>query len=601
MESSVFDGVDTALTAVPGIAGLPPGALGAELGGIQQAISGVVSSFDPLAPERSIPALALVVSRIRNARDAVGRLAGVPASARAEAGLLLEDKENDAVLALQAAAGVVVEALAQSETVTASDVLTATVRTYVGQPDLVRIGTVSLATPRGWAVEPIPTPAPRVGPFTIPEPADRADSFRLTVPADAPPTQPYWLRQPRQGNVYSWASGSLKAEPFDPPLVTAVAQVEIGGVAVTLRRPMQFRAVDPVRGELLRDVAVVPAVSLGFDSQLEVVPLGDRGKGRRVTVTVQNNSQKPQEGILRLDLPQGWTATPAQSTFSVSRSGDRTSITQTITPPAGAAEGRYQVRAVAMIDGRSYDQVMQTIAYPHIQTHRIYSPAVLLVSVLDVKVAPARVGYVMGSGDQVPEALRRLGLEVTLLDETALTSGDLGRFDTIVVGVNATAARPDFVASLTRLYAWASNGGTLVVQYQPPDFAQRNLTPFPAQMESLGMTGISRVTDETAPVRILVADHPRFVTPNRIRDQDFSGWVQERNLNAFTSFDPRYTALLECHDPGEGPQNGGELYASMGKGRFVYTAYAWFRELPAGVPGAYRLFANLVSLGAQGR
>jgi hypothetical protein len=198
----------------------------------------------------------------------------------------------------------------------------------------------------------------------------------------------------------------------------------------------------------------------------------------------------------------------------------------------------------------------------------------------------------MGTGDQVPEALRRMGLEVTLLNEETLSAGDLGRFDTIVAGINASAARPDFAAASARMYDYVRNGGTLIVQYQHPDYVRRNLSPFPAEMDS-------RVTDETAEVRILVPGHPAFTTPNRITARDFSDWVQERNLYAFTTFDPRYTALLESHDPGEPAQPGGEVYVKLGKGQYVYTAYAWFRQLPAGVPGAYRLFANLVSLGAK--
>jgi hypothetical protein len=185
-----------------------------------------------------------------------------------------------------------------------------------------------------------------------------------------------------------------------------------------------------------------------------------------------------------------------------------------------------------------------------------------------------------------------MGLDVVLLDESALSSGDLSRFDTIVVGVNASSARPDFVAATPRLYDYAHNGGTLIVQYQQQDYARRNLPPFPAQMAS-------RVTDETATVNILAPDNPVFSAPNRIGPDDFAGWVQDRNLNAFTTFDPRYTPLLESHDPGESPQNGGEVYARLGKGTYIYTAYAWFRQLPAGVPGAYRMFANLVSLGAR--
>jgi hypothetical protein len=235
---------------------------------------------------------------------------------------------------------------------------------------------------------------------------------------------------------------------------------------------------------------------------------------------------------------------------------------------------------------------MRTIAYPHIQTHRLYAPAEAQVRVFDLKVAPVTVGYVMGSGDQIPDALRRMGVTVTLLDEDALGAVDLARFDTVVVGIRASEARPDFVANNGRLLDYAKNGGTLIVLYQQPDYAARNLTPFPVQMAS-------RVTDETAPVTILAPDHPVFTTPNRITDDDFRDWVQERNLYAFTAFGPQYTALLESHDPGEPPQLGGQVYVRLGKGQYVYTAYAWFRQLPAGVPGAYRQFANLVSLGAK--
>jgi hypothetical protein len=235
---------------------------------------------------------------------------------------------------------------------------------------------------------------------------------------------------------------------------------------------------------------------------------------------------------------------------------------------------------------------MRTVSYPHIQTHRLYAPAAAQVRVLDLAVAPVKVGYIMGSGDQVPEALRRMGLEVTLLDQAALATGDLAQFATIVVGIRAAETRPDFAAFNNRLLDYVRGGGTLVVQYQQNDYVTRNLAPFPGSMAA-------RVTDETAAVTILAPEHPVFSFPNRIGPADFEGWVQERNLYAFTAFDPRYAPLLESHDPGESPQQGGELYARIGKGQFLYTGYAWFGQLPAGVPGAYRLFANMVSLGAK--
>ena len=202
-----------------------------------------------------------------------------------------------------------------------------------------------------------------------------------------------------------------------------------------------------------------------------------------------------------------------------------------------------------------------------------------------------RVGYIMGSGDQVPDALRRMGIDVTLIDDETLTTGDLSRFDTIVVGIRASEARPEFVANNGRLIQYMERGGTMVVQYQQTDYVMRGLPPYPASA-----TANVRVTDETAPVRILAPGHPLLTFPNRITGSDFDGWVQERNLYAWASFDARYTPLLETADPGEPPVRGGEVYAQVGKGHYVYTAYAWFRQLNAGVPGAYRQFANLVSL-----
>jgi hypothetical protein len=176
-----------------------------------------------------------------------------------------------------------------------------------------------------------------------------------------------------------------------------------------------------------------------------------------------------------------------------------------------------------------------------------------------------------------------------MLDADQLASGDLSRFDTIVVGIRASETRPDFVANHGRLLQYVRDGGTLVVQYQQPDYVAQGLPPFPAQMAA-------RVTVEEAPVKVLAPDHQAFTWPNRIGDADWSGWVQERNLYAFTTFDTQYTALLESADPGEAPNRGGEVIARIGKGTYVYTAYSWFRQLPAGVPGAYRLFANLISL-----
>jgi LmbE family N-acetylglucosaminyl deacetylase len=589
-ETSVFDGIDTSITGIPALAGLPEGALHSELEDLNRTLAAAIDSFSLIAPEKSVPALAAALRSIRDAREAVRKLQA-PAETRAEADFLLGSKEEGATLALQGASGVVVDPVSEVETASASESFVAVVRVFFSRPDSMQIDDVSLTVPPGWSVSSAPVPPP--GPGSIPEFANRTAAFRVTVADDALPTQPYWLRQPKQGNEFVWPQGSPKAQPFDAPQVMAVVKGRIAGLPVTLRQPLQYRAVDPVRGELRRNVEIVPAVTLSFDSQLELVSLDTRRRAREVVVSLQNNSRGPLSGILRLEVPEGWISSPAESPFSV-KEGEKSSITLSVTPASALVPGNYSLHAVATVGARRFDQSMQTLAYEHIQTHRVYSPAAMTLSVLDLKVAPVRVGYIMGSGDHVPEAIRRMGLEVRLLDERALSSGNLADFDTIVVGVNASSVRPDFVASLPRLYSWVKDGGALIVQYQHPDFVQRNLPPFPAKMAS-------RVTDETAEVRILVPDHPAFTKPNRITNQDFAGWVQERNLFAFTTFDQGYVPLLESHDPGEPPQTGGEVDAPLGTGHFVYTAYDWFRELPAGVPGAYRLFANLISLGVRSK
>ena len=360
---------------------------------------------------------------------------------------------------------------------------------------------------------------------------------------------------------------------------------------MTVERPVVFRYADSVRGEIRRDVAIVPAVTVAFDETLAIVPTGAAAaQPRGVRVRVRSETLSSGPGVVRVLPPDGWRVTPAAAPITFTSRGEGASVPFTVTPPASVAPGAYTLDAQVTIGGRTFDTSMQTIDYPHIQKHRLYAPARMTARVLDLAVAPVKVGYVMGGGDRVPEAIRRLGLDVTLLTDDDLASGDLARYGTIVVGVRASESRPAFVAANARLLQFVRDGGTLIVQYQQADYTGRSLSPFPA-------SGNVRVSDERAPVTILEPQHPAFTTPNRITGADWDDWVQERDLYAWATFDPQYTPLLETGDPGEPRQRGGQLYARIGKGHYVYTSYAWFRQLPAGVPGAYRLFANLLSLG----
>lgn len=592
-ENSVFQGIDTSIPGLAALAGLPKEALHDDLSAIDAAVGKAVSGFDALHPARSVPALAQALTAIRAAHSHVPAVPGASEDARARADFLLGIKELDAERALVLASGTVVDALSEVETVNAGQSFRADVRVFLSEPSLVKIDDVLLEGPKGWRVE---TAAPRNpasdswDPMQIRESADREQAFRITVPSDAPVTQPYWLKEPRNGWLYSWPPGAPHGEPFGPPLLHAEARAEIGGASVLVKEPLHYRRIDPVRGELRRNVEVVPAVSVAVDPPLVIEPRARLGEPLPVTVRLKSGSSDPVSGSARLTAPPDWKVSPPAIPFTLQAHGNATALVFTVTPPRGAADGAYSLRASALSEGRLFDMSQRTISYPHIQTHRIYAPAATQVRVLDLAVLPVTVGYIMGSGDQVPDALRRMGFPVTLLTDDELAAGDLGRYDTIVVGIRAAEARPGFVSANARFLQWVRDGGTLIVQYQQNGYEK--LAPLPGTMAS-------RVTDETAPVTILAPGDPAFTTPNRIGPSDFEGWVQERDLYAFTTFDPGYAPLLESHDPGEQVQKGGELSARLGKGRYVYTSYSWFRQLPAGVPGAYRLFANLVSLGAR--
>jgi LmbE family N-acetylglucosaminyl deacetylase len=594
-EQSIFDGIDTTVPGLAKLAGLPDGTIRAELTAMDAAAKKALADYEPLDPARIIPALADGRRATRAARAAV-KSSNAGAGARADADFLLAFKEQEFVDALVRSATVVVDPLADQETVVQGGTVGVTVRTFLPQGSTVKVAGSSVKAPAGWRadVEGAAGGAVADNPgFGRRETPTQSSRYRVSVPADAALTQPYFLKEARKGDVYRWADGDPKALPFAPPLLTADVAMNIGGVDLTVSQPVQFRRADSVRGELRRDVNVVPAVAVGLDSRLLVVPLGTTANQQRLVVRATSFSSQPVSGTLRLRLPQGWTSTPAETAFTLKASGDKTSTPFVVTAPARRTAGSFDIAAEAVVGGATFSRDIEVVAYPHIQTHRLYWPATATARVLDLKVAPVKVGYIMGSGDEVPDAIRRMGLDVTMLDGDMLATGDLSRFDTIVVGIRASETNQDFIANNGRLIDYMQRGGTMIVQYQQQEYANRMLPPYPAGPPT---NANPRVTVEDAPVKILVPAHAAFTFPNTITDADFNGWVQERNAYAFSMFDSRYVPLLECADPGEPPVRGAEVYAEVGKGRYVYTAYSWFRQLPAGVPGAYRQFANLISL-----
>ncbi len=589
-EQSVFDGIDASITGIAKLSALRDDAINGELSQMQKAAARALAEYDALAPQKIIKPLTEGIDATRKARAKLTSMSG-EANASADADFLLEQKEQEFADALQRAAGVTVEALAESEVVSPGGSVAVAVTVFVPDASLVKVGEIHLRTAKDWRVDPSTPPQPTGGPFSRfrRETAQQSAFFRLSVPENAPFTQPYWLSQPRVGDLFQWPQNAPKGRPFEPEQTFGEVGMEIGGTPLVMFKAVQYRYADEVRGEIRRDLNVVPAISVVLDSHLVVVPTSARSQTKQIAIRLTNNSQHPVNGQVRLRLPEGWTAQPMETQFEIKEKNARTAVAFNVTVPARTKAGSFQIEAEAVASGKTFNRELHAIEFPHIQTHRIYLPSQATVRVFDLQVAPVRVGYIMGSGDEVPEAIRQMGLPVTMLSEDGLSIGDLSRYDTIVVGVRASQVRPDFVANNVRLTDYVRGGGTLIVQYQRPDYVEKGLAPFPAKIGE-------RVTDEDAIVTILQPQHPAFNFPNKITPEDWENWVQERTLYNMTALDPKYIPLLESHDPHEPAQNGGEVYAEIGRGKYVYTSYAWFRQLPEGVPGAYRLFANLLSL-----
>ena len=411
-------------------------------------------------------------------------------------------------------------------------------------------------------------------------------SLRITIPQDQPYSQPYWLRKAGNGFTYVVEDQTLVGLAETPPVLQARFRLQVGREEIEYVRPVIRRYVDRVAGETTRPLVVVPPVAVSI---AEPVLLFPDAKPKPVGVLLRADSAGL-AGDLSLDVPPGWRVQPASAPFRIAAVGDEATLSFTVTPPASAARG--QLRAVAKVAGREISSGMLVIEYPDNTPQTVFPPSTAALIRTDIRTLAKKVGYVMGAGDDVPGTLVQLGCEVTLLTAEDLARGDLARYDAIVTGVRAYNVRPDLVANQQRLLDYVQQGGTLVVQYITADGrspAPQALGPYPIQIER------SRVTVEEAPVTFPNPAHLLLNSPNKIGPADFEGWVQERGLNFPSQWDSHYETLFESHDPGEEPLPGGNLYTRYGKGAYVFTAYAWFRQLPAGVPGAFRIFANFLS------
>ena len=717
-EKDIFEDIDTTLVGIANYSGAAGPKLRERLAGVQAAAVEARAKFNPLAKESVSAVIARGLKELRAISGTLSEL-GLNESEFFETDFLLKQKEADFVDALLKSDGVVIDCLSDDEIVTPGQTFNITLSAYANASAML-LGFGLVSAP-GWTVV-------KKG-----EKTSEADGrlvsqsdYAVSVAADIQPTRPYWLNAARKGEMFTIekrAKGVTGIEPVAPSVLMGVANFSIAGELVKTSQDVEYRFADRAVGEIRRDLKITTPVSVNVLPEILIYPKSTIAVERELIVTVTNNQRGGVRGLLALQKPDSWQASPPVSGFDMKREGERAVFKFVVKAPAGTSEAYQSISAVATIGDRPYVEGFEVVAYPHIESRFIYREARAQAEVIDVKIASGlKVGYIEGAGDDTRAALEHIGVDVQTIDSQKLASGDLSAYDVIVAGVRVYEVRPDVIANNARLMEYVNRGGTYIVQYSRGNFETGGFAPYrtgredrqtiQAQrdrqadrereprilylseayvsvalsksatkpkigfigatnhkiLESFRIAGLDalplterelagdisqldvivvgsdasknselaqfnsklleysrrklviatysqaqfidgdfpsypkpeprpfRVTDELAKVTILEPNHPRFNFPNKITQGDFDGWVQERGAYFLGDWDSRFKPLMASHDPGEPDLKGGEVIAEYGKGLYVYTAYAWFRQLPKGVPGAYRLLANLVSL-----
>jgi hypothetical protein len=415
--------------------------------------------------------------------------------------------------------------------------------------------------------------------------------FSITVPQNAAFTRPYFTRSSIQDPRYQVDDQSQLYRPAGEPALVAAASFSVDGVPVEFREPVTRLEANVPYGYDTRVLAIVPAIAVTLGPSRAIVPLGMTLKTVRLRADILNNVDGKSEGVVRLNVPAGWKSEPASQPFQFARAGERASYSFTVTIPK--LESRiYRVEAVATSGSREFREGYDTIQHRDLETRYLYRDAAANVRGIDVRMPVGlKVGYVMGIGDDVPAGLAQLGADVQLLSAGDLAGADLSRFNAIVTGTRAYAVRDDLKTYNRRLLDYVKAGGNLIVLYNTQELVPAQHAPFPAQLPR----NAEEVSEEDSPVEILTPSEPVLNTPNQITKADFDDWVEQRGSKFWSEWDAAYTPMIATWDQGQSQQKGGWLHAKYGEGHYTYFAYALHRQLPYGVPGAYRLLANLLS------
>jgi len=593
-EGSLFDGLETSLSNLVRYAGdRPPEPLIAGITGIASRVDSAIRALEARGPSATVADIAAALTGIRDVLSRLPTL-DIAEAARFEIESRLRIKEAQAEEALVLAQGVRLDATANDGSIVGGQLLGITVSVANrgdGTLNVHRVWLTGFDGPQGCDMG----AATSVTPY-------RCDT-QVKVPESAKLTDVYWQR-PEDAGRATFDPDAPFGLPFRPTPFTVRVELDISGTRVVRTVPVQYRYEGAgLVGEKRMELQVVPGFAVSMSPRIVVVPARPAARGssttREIRVTVVNGAKGAASAQVRLKPPTGWRVMPPSARIAFTREDESITTRFMVAPPAGVKAGESGIDAEIVADGpggtRPVTNGYQVIEYPHVQRRHKIVPALATLKVIDVAVAPGlSVGYIMGVGDQVPGALQQLGARVTLIDADELAWGDLSKYHAIVTGVRAYERRADLRANNHRLLRYAEQGGTVIVQYNRMEFNQAQYGPYKAVVTS------ERITDEKAPVKVLQPSHPAFTFPNRIGPADWDGWVQERGTYFLGELDSRYVDLIEMQDPFEfnpGVKRGALVDARHGKGRWLYVGLGLWRQLPSGTEGAYRLFANLISLG----
>ena len=620
-EKDFFDGLDTSLPALATRLSseqskLP--ALREELTEVAAAVSEAEKAASGNDKAAAIAPLLRVLAGLNRAEKEVTASA-VAEAAKSDVLMRLQEKQRQAETAINDALGVTLQATVvsrvdavpgneggtksegnlpkEAEALTAvspgQEFLVA-VNFHNGSRQTLFVDGLKLEVPEGWG-----TTSDKTRREAIKPDGNERAVFRLRVPKDADYTRPYWHRDDPETEAINQIDNSKYVTlPFPPPPLRSQVQYSSDVWKPAVKNSIGTTVVsdfmDDAGKESARPVAVVPAFSVALEPGTQTISTHN-GSSSTVKVGVTSNLERASNGVLQLELPVGWRSEPAQRAVQFNHRGEKQDFEFKVFP-AGLQQGRAKIRAVLQTDGDKFSEGYTLVTREDLGSFYYYQPAVQRVSIVDV-IAPhdLKIGYIMGAGDDIPTVLQQIGMNVTLIPAEKLATEDLSQYATIVLGIRAYDTEPQVAAKNQKLLDFVSAGGTLVVQYDTgvADFNTGHFTPYPAELSR------ARVSVEEAPVEILAPENEVFEHPNKITQRDFDGWVQERGLYFMDKWDDHFTPLLSCHDPGEEAQKGGLLLAHYGKGIYIYNAYAFFRQLPAGVPGAVRLYVNLLSAGHE--